>query len=60
MAKQQSFGDKLKKQKDTRVNVRVIKGYKTEKGTIKFVERFVRVNDASEIDKIDISLEGRQ
>ncbi len=56
MAKQQTFQDKLKKSKsDTRVNVRVIKAYRGDKGTVKFMERFVRVEDANQIEKIDIS-----
>ncbi|MFM7774694.1 MAG: hypothetical protein ACKOAX_08990 [Candidatus Kapaibacterium sp.] len=56
MAKQQTFQDKLKKMKtDSRVNVRVIKAYRSDKGTVKFVERFVKVDDANQIEKIDIS-----
>ncbi len=56
MAKQQTFQDKLKKLKtDTRVNVRVIKAYRGDKGTIKFMERFVKVDDVNQIEKIDIS-----
>ena len=56
MAKQQTFQDKLKKLKtDSRVNVRVIKAYRSDKGSVKFVERFVKVDDANQIEKIDIS-----
>lgn len=56
MAKQQTFGDKLKKKAvDTRINVKIIKGFRSDKGSIKFVERFVKVNDLSEIEKVDIS-----
>ena len=56
MAKQQTFQDKLKKLKtDSRVNVRVIKAYRSDKGTVKFVERFVKVDDVNQIEKIDIS-----
>lgn len=56
MAKQQTFQDKLKKMKtDSRVNVRVIKAYRSDKGSVKFVERFVKVDDANQIEKIDIS-----
>ena len=56
MAKTQTFGDKLKKGKnaDAGVNVRVIQGYKSDHGTTKFLERFVRVNDLSEVTKIDL------
>ncbi|MBK9249851.1 MAG: hypothetical protein IPM69_17550 [Ignavibacteria bacterium] len=56
MAKQQTFGDKLKKKAvDSRINVKIIKGFRSDKGSIKFVERFVKVNDLAEVDKIDIS-----
>ncbi|MFN8362004.1 MAG: hypothetical protein U0264_19020 [Candidatus Kapaibacterium sp.] len=56
MAKQQTFGDKLKKKSaDSRINVKIIKGFRSDKGSIKFVERFVKVNDLAEVDKIDIS-----
>jgi hypothetical protein len=56
MAKTQTFGDKLKKKKaDTSITVKVIKGYKSDEGTTKFVEQFVKVNDLSEIDKVDIN-----
>ncbi len=57
MAKQQTFGDKLKKKKqaDLEINVKVIKGMNTDKGSLFYLERFVRVKDASEIEKIDIS-----
>ena len=56
MAKQQTFGDKLKKKAiDSRINVKIIKGFRSDKGSVKFVERFVKVNDLAEVDKIDIS-----
>ena len=56
MAKKQTFGDKMsKKVVDTRLNVKVIKPYHSEKGKLKYLERFVKINDLSEIDKIDIS-----
>jgi hypothetical protein len=56
MAKQQSFGDKSKgKAKDTSLNVKVIKGFRSEKGTTKFLTRFVRIADVGQVDKIDIS-----
>ncbi len=56
MAKKQTFGDKMsKKVVDTRINVKVIKPYHSEKGNLKYLERFVKINDLSEIDKIDIS-----
>jgi len=56
MAKTQTFGDKTKKKTvDTRVNVKVVKAYRSDKGTIKFVERFVKVDDLGQVEKIDIS-----
>lgn len=56
MAKTQTFGDKLKKKKgDTKIPVKVIKWYPGEKGTMRTLERFVKINDLSEIDNIDIS-----
>ncbi len=57
MAKTQTFGDKLKKKKlaDTGINVKVIKGYRTDEGNMRFVEKFVKVNDVNEIAKIDIN-----
>ncbi len=55
MAKTQTFGDKTKKKGEkTFVNVKVVKAYRSEKGTVKFLERFVRVNDIAEAEKIDI------
>lgn len=57
MAKQQTFGDKLKKKKQVEVgvNVKVIKGFRTDEGNMRFVEKFVRVQDVSEIAKIDFN-----
>jgi len=57
MAKSQTFSDKLKKKKTTEggINVKVIKGFRTEKGTINYLERFVKVNDINEIENIDIT-----
>ncbi|MEY3312662.1 MAG: hypothetical protein RLZZ578_182 [Bacteroidota bacterium] len=56
MAKKQTFGDKMsKKAAASFINVRVIKPYHTEKGNMKYLERFVRIGDLSEVDKIDIN-----
>lgn len=56
MAKKQTFGDKMsKKASATSINVRVIKPYHTDKGHMKYLERFVKIGDLSEIDKIDIN-----
>lgn len=56
MAKTQSFGDKNKKKtQDTRVNVKVIQAFRSDKGTIKYVERFVKLDDIGQVEKIEIS-----
>jgi hypothetical protein len=56
MAKTQSFGDKGKKKAvSTKVSVKVIKAFRSDKGTVKFVERFVKIDDIGQVDKIDIS-----
>ncbi len=57
MAKQQTFADKVKKKTRTEVgyNVKVIKGYRTAEGNLRFIHKFVRVNDLSELDNVDIS-----
>jgi hypothetical protein len=56
MAKQQTFGDKVKKKKvDEKINVKVIKGYRSEIGTIRFLEKFVKVDTLDQINNLDIS-----
>ncbi len=53
MAKQQSFADKAKgKKKEGGINVKLIKTVKTSKGTFKFNERFVRLDDISKVTDI--------
>ncbi|HEY4754898.1 MAG TPA: DUF4295 family protein [Ignavibacteriaceae bacterium] len=53
MAKQHSFADKAKaKKKDPHVNVKVIKAIKTDKGSYKFSERFVKLDDISKVTTI--------
>jgi len=50
MAKQQSFADKAKaKKKDSHVNVKVIKALKTNKGSYKFTEKFIKLDDISKV-----------
>jgi len=50
MAKQQSFADKAKaKKKESGVTVKLIKTVKTDKGTYKFNERFVKLDDISKV-----------
>lgn len=59
MAKQQTFGDKVKKkqQTDTRVSVKVIKGIKSpERGSVRFITKMVKVDNIDQLDKIDINL----
>lgn len=55
--KQQSFADKVKKlhRHEGMISVRVIKAYRSPTGTVKFFERFVKVEDQSKLDKIDVS-----
>lgn len=53
MAKQQSFADKAKAKKKTEgVNVKLIKTVKTAKGSFKFNERFVKLDDISKVSEI--------
>jgi len=53
MAKQQTFSDKAKsKKKDSSVNVKVIKTLKTGKGSYKFSEKFVKIDDISKVNEI--------
>jgi hypothetical protein len=53
MAKQQSFADKAKsKKKVDFVMVKVVKSVKTDKGTFKFNERFVKLPDLSKVTEI--------
>ena len=52
MAKQQTFGGKaVKKQEDEMISVKVIVASKTDKGSYRFNERFVKVKDLSEVEK---------
>ncbi|HLP28253.1 MAG TPA: hypothetical protein VK147_06385 [Candidatus Didemnitutus sp.] len=56
MAKQQTFGDKTKKKAgDSKISVKVIKAFRSEKGTIKYMERFVKVDDVGQIDKMEFT-----
>ncbi|MGA7838202.1 MAG: hypothetical protein WB996_09560 [Ignavibacteriaceae bacterium] len=53
MAKQQTFADKSKaKTKVAGVNVKLIKSVKTAKGTYKFNEKFVKIDDISKVTDI--------
>ena len=53
MAKSQSFADKAKgKKKDDHITVKLIKSVKSDKGTYKFNEKFVRLDDISKVTEI--------
>lgn len=50
MAKQQSFADKAKKkEKAAFITVKYVKTVKSEKGTYKFQEKFVKLDDISKV-----------
>ncbi len=51
MAKTQTFSDKNKKKKDDFISVKVIMTDKTEKGTFKFNERFIKVKDLADVEQ---------
>jgi hypothetical protein len=56
MAKAQTFGDKLKKKKaEEKPVVKVIKGFKGNDGTVRFVEQFVKIDDINQVEQIDIN-----
>jgi len=58
MAKQQTFGDKLKKKKqvDDSINVKVIQGVQSElRGTVRFIDLMVKVKDLNELENIDVT-----
>lgn len=53
MAKTQTFSDKNKnKAKSTAVNVKLVKTLETGKGSYKFSEKFVKLDDISKISEI--------
>lgn len=52
MAKQQTFGGKAaKKVEDELISVKVIVASKTDKGSYRFNERFVKVKDLNDVEK---------
>ncbi len=51
MAKTQTFQDKNKKKASEFISVKVVVTDRTERGTYKFSERFVKVKDLAEVDK---------
>ena len=53
MAKKQTFADKAKgKAAKSGINVKVVKTLKTDKGSYKFSESFVKLDDVSQITTI--------
>ena len=53
MAKKQTFADKAKgKRVKNVINVKVVKTNKTEKGSYKFQESFVKLDDVSKVTTI--------
>ena len=53
MAKQQTFADKAKAKKRAEgISVKLIKSVKSTKGTYKFNERFVKLDDISKVGDI--------
>ena len=53
MAKQQSFAQKSKgKKKADHITVKFVKTVKTDKGTYKFSEKYVRLDDISKVTEL--------
>lgn len=53
MAKKQTFADKAKNVgKKVDINVKVVKTMKSDKGSYKFQESFVKVDDISKVNTI--------
>ncbi len=53
MAKKQTFADKAKgKAAKNDINVKVVRTLKTEKGSYKFQESFVKLDDVSKVTTI--------
>lgn len=58
MAKTQTFGDKVKKGSATSsgISVKVIKWFKDDSrnGSVRSLERLVKISDPGELDKLDL------
>ena len=53
MAKKQTFADKAKgKSAKSEINVKVVKTLKTEKGSYKFQESYVKLDDVNKVTSI--------
>jgi len=56
MAKTQTFSDKLsKKQQATKLHVKVIKGFTSEIGSTRFLQKVVKLDDLTQLEKLDIN-----
>ncbi len=52
MAKRQSFEEKGKKQAQVGVTVKVVRSVKSDKGSTKFTENLVRLDEISKVTEI--------
>ena len=53
MAKKQTFADKAKgKGAKGDINIKVVKTHKTDKGSYKFQESFIKLDDVSKVSNI--------
>jgi hypothetical protein len=53
MAKAQSFSDKVKKKKKAdHITVKFVKSIKTEKGSYKFSEKYVQLEDIGKVSEL--------
>ncbi|MBV6444263.1 MAG: hypothetical protein LC102_08160 [Ignavibacteriales bacterium] len=53
MAKTQTFGDKARgKKKESHTSVKIIKAVKSDKGSVKFNEKFVKLDDIAKVTDI--------
>lgn len=56
MAKQQTFGDKVKKKKaDSRIHVKVIYSFRNESGNLRFSDKQITVDDLNQLEKVTIN-----
>jgi hypothetical protein len=52
MAKKQTFADKSKKKAAAAVSVKYVKAVKSEKGSYKFQEKFIKLDDISKVNEL--------
>lgn len=52
MAKKQTFADKAHKRGASQINVMYVKTTKTEKGSYKFQEKYVKLDDVSKVTEL--------